>query len=172
MQGGQLYRALRQPWAYEVIHRWNMHALDPNRSFRENSRRRIGGTHATDRALPRSRARAYRLHETTDSDESEFARRSPPATAIEHVPGKIPMASIWSTIASIRSQSSSSGTRGRGQDHPHCPADEMAGSSIPRWSAGRHHSPLEHSASARHYSRSLKRPPSHPTALGQHLINA
>jgi hypothetical protein len=25
------------PWAYEVIHRWNMHALDPNRSFRENS---------------------------------------------------------------------------------------------------------------------------------------
>src|SRR5579859_4458881 len=25
------------PWAYEVIHRWNMHAVDPNRSFRDDS---------------------------------------------------------------------------------------------------------------------------------------
>ncbi len=25
------------PWAYERIHRWNPYALDPNRSFRENS---------------------------------------------------------------------------------------------------------------------------------------
>jgi len=25
------------PWGYEVIHRWNVHAVDPNRSFRKNS---------------------------------------------------------------------------------------------------------------------------------------
>ncbi|PKM09436.1 MAG: peptidase, partial [Gammaproteobacteria bacterium HGW-Gammaproteobacteria-5] len=25
------------PWAYERIHRWNAQAIDPNRSFRENS---------------------------------------------------------------------------------------------------------------------------------------
>ncbi|MGH8090110.1 MAG: M14 family metallopeptidase [Rudaea sp.] len=61
------------PWAYERIHRWNPHALDPNRSFRENS------------AAPESAALMnlvgplrdrfimhIDLHETTDSDESEF----------------------------------------------------------------------------------------------------
>ncbi|MCZ7153699.1 peptidase, partial [Salmonella enterica] len=25
------------PWAYERIHRWNPHAVDPNRSFRDGS---------------------------------------------------------------------------------------------------------------------------------------
>ena len=61
------------PWAYERIHRWNPHAVDPNRSFRAD------GAAEEARALMRLvaplRARFLvhvDLHETTDSDESEF----------------------------------------------------------------------------------------------------
>ncbi len=61
------------PWAYERIHRWNPFALDPNRSFRPAS---PAGESAAlmdlvaplaDRVLVH-----IDLHETTDSDESEF----------------------------------------------------------------------------------------------------
>jgi hypothetical protein len=61
------------PWAYERIHRWNANAVDPNRSFKE------GGTTAESAALLRLVAPLrgrfqlhVDLHETTDSDESEF----------------------------------------------------------------------------------------------------
>jgi len=61
------------PWAYERIHRWNPNAVDPNRSFKE------GGTAAESAALLqliaplRGRFLLHvDLHETTDSDESEF----------------------------------------------------------------------------------------------------
>ena len=60
------------PWAYETIQRWNMHAVDPNRSF--------GNGAAQESALlvqlvapMRERVRVHvDLHETTDSDEGEF----------------------------------------------------------------------------------------------------
>jgi hypothetical protein len=61
------------PWAYERIHRWNAHALDPNRSFRENSP--AGESAALLRLVAPLRGRFalhVDLHETTDSDESEF----------------------------------------------------------------------------------------------------
>jgi hypothetical protein len=61
------------PWAYERIHRWNANAVDPNRSFKE------GSTAAESAALLqliaplRGRILLHvDLHETTDSDESEF----------------------------------------------------------------------------------------------------
>jgi hypothetical protein len=61
------------PWAYERIHRWNAHAIDPNRSFREPS------PAAESAALMRLVAPLdgrilvhIDLHETTDTDESEF----------------------------------------------------------------------------------------------------
>jgi hypothetical protein len=61
------------PWSYERIHRWNPDALDPNRSFRENS---AAGESA---ALMRLIAPLHGhfllhidLHETTDTDETEF----------------------------------------------------------------------------------------------------
>ncbi len=61
------------PWAYERIHRWNAHAVDPNRSFRE------GGESDEAAALTRLIAPLrdkfivhIDLHETTDTDESEF----------------------------------------------------------------------------------------------------
>src|SRR4249919_613489 len=61
------------PWAYEHIHRWNPNAIDPNRSFRENSP--SGESAALMRLLAPLRD-AFTvhidLHETTDSDESEF----------------------------------------------------------------------------------------------------
>ena len=61
------------PWGYERIHRWNAHAVDPNRSFKE------GGAAEESAALMRLVAPLrgrfllhIDLHETTDSDESEF----------------------------------------------------------------------------------------------------
>jgi hypothetical protein len=61
------------PWAYERIHRWNPDAIDPNRSFRIDSA--AGESAALVRLLTPFRDRALvhiDLHETTDSDESEF----------------------------------------------------------------------------------------------------
>lgn len=61
------------PWAYERIHRWNAEAIDPNRSFRS------GGKAEEALALmrlvaPLSKRIALHvdLHETTDTDESEY----------------------------------------------------------------------------------------------------
>jgi hypothetical protein len=61
------------PWAYERIHRWNPNALDPNRSFREDSS--AGESAALMRLIAPLLGRFLvhiDLHETTDSDESEF----------------------------------------------------------------------------------------------------
>jgi hypothetical protein len=61
------------PWAYERIHRWNPHALDPNRSFRENSPAEESAALMRLIAPVRERILVHiDLHETTDSDESEF----------------------------------------------------------------------------------------------------
>ena len=61
------------PWAYERIHRWNAHAVDPNRSFKAD------GTAPESAALLRLVAPLrgrflvhVDLHETTDTDESEY----------------------------------------------------------------------------------------------------
>ena len=61
------------PWAYERIHRWNALALDPNRNFRDDSP--AGESAALVRLVAPLRGRLLvhiDLHETTDSDESEF----------------------------------------------------------------------------------------------------
>lgn len=61
------------PWAYERIHRWNAKAIDPNRSFRENSPAEESA--ALMRLVGPLRGRFLLhidLHETTDTDESEF----------------------------------------------------------------------------------------------------
>jgi hypothetical protein len=61
------------PWGYERIHRWNRDCVDPNRAFREG-----GGAEesaAVMRLVAPDRHRVLvhvDLHETTDSDESEF----------------------------------------------------------------------------------------------------
>jgi hypothetical protein len=79
------------PWAYEVIHRWNMHAVDPNRSFRADSPAQESA------ALMRLLA-PYRdsvlvhidLHETTDTDESEFRPALAARDGVAYEPGEIP----------------------------------------------------------------------------------
>lgn len=61
------------PWAYERIHRWNPDAIDPNRSFRDDSP--AAESAALMRLVAPLRGRFLvhiDLHETTDSDESEF----------------------------------------------------------------------------------------------------
>ncbi|MBS0438724.1 MAG: M14 family metallocarboxypeptidase [Proteobacteria bacterium] len=61
------------PWAYERIHRWNPFAIDPNRSFRQNSPAPESAALMNLVAPLRDRFIVHiDLHETTDSDESEF----------------------------------------------------------------------------------------------------
>jgi hypothetical protein len=79
------------PWAYEVIHRWNMHAVDPNRSFRAGSPAQESA--ALMRLLAPFRASVLvhiDLHETTDTDESEFRPALAARDGVVHVPGEIP----------------------------------------------------------------------------------
>lgn len=61
------------PWAYERIQRWNFDALDPNRNFRADSP--VGESTALVALLAPLRGHVLMhidLHETTDTDESEF----------------------------------------------------------------------------------------------------
>lgn len=77
------------PWAYETINRWNPDAVDPNRSFYANS--------------PAQESAALMklvsgldflmhidLHETTDTDNSEFRPALAARDAIEHQEWAIP----------------------------------------------------------------------------------
>jgi hypothetical protein len=61
------------PWAYERIHRWNPDAVDPNRSFKPGSAS-AEAQRLMELVSPyRGRFLAHLdLHETTDSDETEF----------------------------------------------------------------------------------------------------
>ena len=61
------------PWAYERIHRWNAKALDPNRNFRDDSPAEECAALIRLVAPVRERVLVHiDLHETTDSDETEF----------------------------------------------------------------------------------------------------
>jgi hypothetical protein len=60
-------------WGYERIQRWNAMAIDPNRSFRENSPAQESAALMRLVAPVRDRVLVHvDLHETTDSDEGEF----------------------------------------------------------------------------------------------------
>jgi hypothetical protein len=79
------------PWGYERIHRWNPDAIDPNRNFREGSP--SGEAAALVRLLAPMRDAILMhidLHETTDSDETEFrpalAARDGKATEPDTIP--------------------------------------------------------------------------------------
>lgn len=61
------------PWGYEHIQRWNAYALDPNRNFIANSPAPECATLMHFLAPYREHVRMHiDLHETTDTDESEF----------------------------------------------------------------------------------------------------
>lgn len=79
------------PWAYERIQRWNPDAIDPNRSFRDNSP--SGESAALMRLVAPLRGRFLMhidLHETTDSDETEFRRALAARDGKVFEPGDIP----------------------------------------------------------------------------------
>jgi len=79
------------PWAYERIHRWNPGAVDPNRSFREPSPAPESAALMRLVASLRGRfALHIDLHETTDSDESEFRPALAARDGQPHEPGLIP----------------------------------------------------------------------------------
>jgi hypothetical protein len=79
------------PWAYERIHRWNANAVDPNRSFRVDSPAEEAA--ALMRLVEPLRDRVLLhidLHETTDSDETEFRPALAARDGKPHEPGEIP----------------------------------------------------------------------------------
>ncbi len=79
------------PWGYERIHRWNLHAVDPNRSFREDGQAEEALALMRLVAPIRDRALVHvDLHETTDSDESEFRPALAARDGVAHEPGEIP----------------------------------------------------------------------------------
>ncbi|MBB5210510.1 M14 family metallopeptidase [Microbulbifer hydrolyticus] len=79
------------PWAYERIHRWNPNAIDPNRSFYEDSP--AGESAALMRLVAPVRDRVLMhidLHETTDTDETEFRPALAARDGKPFTPGGIP----------------------------------------------------------------------------------
>lgn len=61
------------PWGYETINRWNPDAIDPNRSFRDNSPSpEAAQLMAFVKNLPVELLMHIDLHETTNTDNSEF----------------------------------------------------------------------------------------------------
>jgi hypothetical protein len=79
------------PWAYERIHRWNADAIDPNRSFRENSPAQESAALMSLVAPVSDRVLVHiDLHETTDSDESEFRPALAARDGVAYEPGEVP----------------------------------------------------------------------------------
>jgi hypothetical protein len=79
------------PWGYERIHRWNARAIDPNRCFREGSPAQESA--ALMRLVSPLRDRFLLhidLHETTDSDETEFRPALAARDGKPFEPGTIP----------------------------------------------------------------------------------
>jgi hypothetical protein len=82
------------PWAYERIHRWNPNAIDPNRSFFADTADSVAGESAALWRLVaplRDRVLVHvDLHETTDSDETEFRPALAARDGKPSEPGTIP----------------------------------------------------------------------------------
>ena len=79
------------PWGFERIHRWNPQALDPNRSFRPDSPAPESAALMALLAPIVDRVRVHvDLHETTDTDESEFRPALAARDGRPFTPGGIP----------------------------------------------------------------------------------
>ena len=79
------------PWAYERINRWNPDALDPNRNFKAGSPVAESAALLALVAPLQGRVLVHiDLHETTDSDESEFRPALAARDGKDYEPGTIP----------------------------------------------------------------------------------
>lgn len=79
------------PWGYERVQRWNADALDPNRSFFADSG---CGESTSLMALVQAQGVSWQvhldLHETTDTDETEFRPAKAARDGEANEPGTIP----------------------------------------------------------------------------------
>lgn len=79
------------PWGYEHVQRWNIDAIDPNRSFRAGSPARESAALVALLAPLRGQVLVHvDLHETTDTDESEFRPALAARDGVAFEPGGIP----------------------------------------------------------------------------------
>jgi Zinc carboxypeptidase len=79
------------PWGYERIHRWNFDAVDPNRSFREPSpAQESAALMRLVEPLQGQFIAHIDLHETTDSDATEFSPAKAARDGQPFVPFGIP----------------------------------------------------------------------------------
>lgn len=92
------------PWGYETIQRWNAQAVDPNRSFNPDGEVVEGRSFNPEAATDESKALIalldslsverwlchIDLHETTDTDESEFRPAKAARDGEQHKPDAIP----------------------------------------------------------------------------------
>lgn len=79
------------PWGYETINRWNPNAIDPNRSFYDNSPAEESAAlmkMVKDQGV--EILAHIDLHETTDTDETEFRPALAARDGVEYKPGSIP----------------------------------------------------------------------------------
>ena len=79
------------PWAYERIHRWKAQAIDPTRSFRpDGAAEEASALMRLVQALEGDILLHIDLHETTDTDESEFRPALAARDGKPFEPGEIP----------------------------------------------------------------------------------
>ena len=79
------------PWAFGRIHRWNFDAVDPNRHFRTGTTVQECAALLRLVAPLRGQWTAHiDLHETTDTDESEYRPALAARDGLPFVPGHIP----------------------------------------------------------------------------------
>ncbi|KKD58024.1 peptidase [Grimontia sp. AD028] len=79
------------PWGYETINRWNPQTIDPNRSFYENSpSEEAANVMAWVKGLGVKIFTHIDLHETTDTDESEFRPALAARDGKEYEPDTVP----------------------------------------------------------------------------------
>jgi hypothetical protein len=79
------------PWGYERMQRWNADAIDPNRAFRVDSPAQESAALVRLLAPLRGQVLVHiDLHETTDSDESEFRPALAARDGKPFEPGSIP----------------------------------------------------------------------------------
>jgi hypothetical protein len=96
------------PWGYETVQRWNAQAVDPNRSFNPDGEVVVGRSFNPEAATEESSALIQYLrqtlspntppqwichldlHETTDTDETEFRPAKAARDGVDTKPGTIP----------------------------------------------------------------------------------
>ena len=84
------------PWGYEHIQRWNPDAVDPNRSFKRDDPANCGSQEAANlvRLLQSCGVARWAchvdLHETTDTDETEFRPAKAARDGLPYEPDVIP----------------------------------------------------------------------------------